>query len=236
MSMEQPAMNVDKIKNIADEIVSDLERYLNMYKNHVVFLRGRIRRDKQEAEVLLQTVTSTLNEMKERNERLIDERNELKERIEQDIAELKNSENERHELMSQIRELEMHNVELKETSKEKKSMLWNLIKKAEMISEKNKQKEIQVESKVLCFKKYLGMSIIPIRENVIKVVFDRICQDEGVECFLTLDLSADASVIDLFPRIHDLERLNLLFRKHDNFHDFLKVVRNDFKKEYSRIQ
>ncbi|CAD26033.2 similarity to HYPOTHETICAL PROTEIN YDD5_SCHPO [Encephalitozoon cuniculi GB-M1] len=233
MGTEHTAANVEKIKSVMDAIMGDLEGYLEMYRSHARFLRGRISRDKQEGEVLLQTVTSTLNEMKERNERLVDERNGLRSRIEQDTKDLRASEDERHELMNQIKELEMGNLDLKEVLKEKRGIEGAFAKKIELVFERNKQREAQMEAKAGWFRRYLGIEIIPMRENVIKVVFSRICPEDSVECFVTLDLSADGPVVDLFPRMYGLERANSLFREHNNFHDFLRVIRSGFRREYS---
>ncbi|AFN84093.1 chromosome segregation protein Spc25-like protein [Encephalitozoon romaleae SJ-2008] len=235
MGMEHTAANAEKIRGVMDGIINDLEGYLEMFRNHARFLRGRISRDKQEGEVLLQTVTSTLNEMRERNERLVDERNALKSRIEQDTKDLKASEDEKHELMNQIRELEMNNLDLKEVFQEKKGIENAFVKKMELIFERNKQREALMEAKAEWFKRYLGMDIIPVRENVIKIVFSRICPEDSVECFVTLDLSMEDAVIDLFPRMYDLEKANGVFRECRSFHDFLAVIRKEFRREYSGI-
>ncbi|ADM12611.2 chromosome segregation protein Spc25-like protein [Encephalitozoon intestinalis ATCC 50506] len=235
MGTEHTPANVEKIKGVMDGIIGDLEGYLEMYKSHARFLRGRISRDKQEGEVLLQTVTSTLNEMKERNERLVDERNGLRLRIEQDVRDLRASEDEKHELVNQIRELEMGNLNLKEVFREKKSIENAFTKKMELVSERSRQREVLMEAKAEWFRRYLGMDIIPVRENVIKIVFSRICPEDSVECFVTLDLSLEGPVVDLFPRMYDLEKANNLFREHSNFHDFLRTVRREFRREYSGV-
>ncbi|AFM99385.1 hypothetical protein EHEL_111110 [Encephalitozoon hellem ATCC 50504] len=235
MGLEHAAANAEKIRGMMDGIVNDLEGHLEMFRSHARFLRGRISRDKQEGEVLLQTVTSTLNEMRERNERLVDERNALKSRIEQDTKDLRASEDEKHELVNQIRELEMSNRDLKEVFREKKGIENAFVKKMELVSERNKQREALMEAKTECFRKYLGMDIIPVRENVIKIVFSRICPEDSVECFVTLDLSVEDAVIDLFPRMYGLEKANGVFRECGNFHDFLVAVRREFRREYSGI-
>lgn len=234
MSTEQGS--IERTRSIVDDIMGDLERHLGMYKSHVVFLKGRIRRDKQEAEILLQTAASTLSDMKERNERLVDERNLLKTKIEQDVEDLQASEGERHELLGQIRELETHNSNLKEVLREKNAMLGGLVRKAGLVAERNRQKEAGVDVRAELFRTWLGMDILPLRENVIKVVFDRVCADESVECFVTMDLASESPVTDVFPRIHDVERLNFLFREHGNFHGFLRALRGEFCRECSRMQ
>lgn len=233
MSTEHAASNVEKIRGMMDGVLGDLEANLEMYRDYGRLLRGRISRDKQEGEVLVQTVTSTLNEMKERNERLVDERNMLWARIEQDTEELRASEDERHELLNQIRELEMSSVQLGEVLRERKAIEASLVKKTELVSERARQREAQMEERSRWFRRYLGMDIVPVRENVIKIVFGRICRDEGVECFVTLDLSLESPVVDLFPRVYGLERANGEFREHGGFHEFLRAVRQEFCREYS---
>jgi len=236
MTAESVAANVERIREMMDGILRDTDGYLERYRSYVMHARGMICRDKQEGEVLLQTVASTLNEMKEKNEMLVSERNALKAKIEQDSEDMRMSDNERHELLNQIKELEMSSFGLSEVSKEKKGMSGALVRKMEMVSERNKLREKQMETKVGLFRKCLGMDIVPIRENVIKIVFGRMCADESVECFVMLDLSIDMPVIDMFPRIDSVERMNAMFRVHGNFHDFLSAVRREFRKEYTRMQ
>ncbi|KAM0671774.1 hypothetical protein CWI42_121100 [Ordospora colligata] len=236
MTAESVTANVERIREMMDGILRDVDGYLERYRSYVMHARGRICRDKQEGEVLLQTVASTLNEMKEKNEMLVSERNTFKAKIEHDTEDMKMSENERHELLNQIKELEMSNLGLSEVAKEKKSMSGALARKMEMVSERKKSRESQMETKVGLFRKCLGMDIVPMKENVIKVVFGRMCADESVECFVMLDLSMDMPVVDMFPRIDSVERMNAMFKTHGNFHDFLSAMRREFRKEYMRMQ
>jgi chromosome segregation ATPase len=234
MSAEQVPSNIKKIRGIMDETTRDLERYLEVYRTHVAGLRRQLRRDRQEAEVLLQATTTTLNEMKERNERMVEERNELRAKIEQDEAELKASESEKHELLGQIKELEISNSSLKELYNEKRSRSEGLARKLALLEARSKQKEEAIRKKAELYRRYLGVDITPIREDIIKIVFNKVCADEDIECFVMLDLSCESPVIEMFPQIHDFEMLNHIFRGHNNFHDFLRFIRSEFVKEYSR--
>lgn len=232
MSAEQSTANIEKTKNIVEEIVGDLGRYLETYRSHADYVKGRIRRDKQESEILLQTVTSTLSEMKEENERLVEERNVLRAKIEQDTQDLKASEDEKHELVSQIKELEAHGSSLGEVLGEKRSVLGSLTKRADAICSQERARSEQISNRSGRFRRYLGMDIVPVRENVIRVVFRGMSSTDDTECSVTLDLCAENPVVDVFPRVQDVSRLNAVFRENNNFHLFLKSMREVFVREY----
>jgi myosin heavy subunit len=232
MSTEQVPSSIKRIRGIMDETVQDLERCLDIYKTHTVHLRRQIRGDRQESEILLQTATATLSEMKERNEKMVEERNGLRSEIEQDEAELRASEGEKHELLNQIKELEMNNANLKDVYNEKKSRGDGLSRKLAMIEAKGKQKEEAVRKKVELYRRYLGVDIVPVKEDVIRIVFGGMCADEEIECSVLLDLSSESPVVETFPQIYTLEALNHIFRRHSNFHEFLKTVRSEFVREY----
>lgn len=231
MADENKSLNVETIKKIMNEIIDDLKENLDVYRTHAINVKRQISKDKQESEVLVQTMSSTINEMKEKNERMIDRRNVLRKKIEEDEKEIKEWEEEKLDLIDQIKELEINLNSLKSTYKEKKSKAENLLRKSQMITHKNKLRDDEFSIKAEYFKKYLGINIIPIREDIIKIVFSRVYTDDLVECYVIMDLSSESPVTETYPQLYDIDKVNCIFKEYSNFHEFIKTMRNEFKKE-----
>lgn len=235
MTGREQESNLEKVRNIMEEVVHDLESHLNLYKNHVVYLKRTLNRERQEAEASIEAIHTNLAEMKENNEKMIEERNSLKEKIEADDKDIKTSDAENQELLSQIKAQEIQNSALKDVLSDKKSKLDTIKRKLEMIKLKNRSKHEEMKKKMNFFRTALGFNIVPLKNEIIRIVFDKLCVDENIECFVTIDLAKDVPVIEIFPQIYSLERINYIFREYNNFHHFLKTIRKDFVKEYSKV-
>jgi hypothetical protein len=211
----------DSSKNIR-KIINDLNQSILSKKEELrkntLLLKDKFLNKNKESNLENNNLIKLYEELNEENSNLNNKKNLIKKNLEREEQELLKINKENLELENNIKELETincKNVEIKRDLIEKLNKIRNL-----NANLKNKNRNLNSNE---LYKKYLGIELIKIKENVIKLEFNNFNSDS----FVILDFTREDCVIECCPEIN-IERLNYLI-KDKSFYEFVKYLREQFK-------
>ncbi|KAF7683493.1 Kinetochore protein Spc25 [Astathelohania contejeani] len=221
--------NSQKISQITEQVVSELEQHLSLYKNHILHFKEADRRDVEGERARISSLNQAYALARERNEALIKERNSLNEAIEAEKKELSAHERENSDLKNQVTSAGETRIQLAGRLASLENKLFSLTKKCELVESKNKEKEKKLEIKANLYREYLGIDILPLKENVLKIEFRYVIDGD---CFVVFNFDNTSPISEIFPSILSLEKVNYKLEESKNFYSFLKWIRNEFKTRF----
>ncbi|WUR02334.1 kinetochore protein (Spc25) [Vairimorpha necatrix] len=232
--MVEELKNVDKIKNIINDIEHEFELNQNEIEKAVSQMKNDIKLQNFDFENKKTKSNKKYLSLKDKYNKLLDEKNFIINLINNDQEDLKIIENENMDLRGQIEKQEINNSDIKKALESKKNLVIDLKKKIDTLNKLNKTKEMKLLNKVLEYRKYLGINFQVVDGNKIKVLFDKLCRDESFECYVVLDFNDGYNIVEIYPKIMSIERYSLCLKDKTKFFDLIKEIRKEFVKEYCK--
>lgn len=167
-------------------------------------------------------INMALSSEQQINMALLSDRNELVSVITQETTELQQFEAENNDLSDEIKSLKASISKKKFVVCELENECDLLNKKIEFQEQKRLNKEsIYREIADRC-RAALGFEIVPIKQNVLKVVLDN--------SYFIIDFGCEQSITNCYPLFLSLERLNGIYKEKENIYEFVKWIRKEFIK------
>lgn len=226
--------NIEKIKNIINDIEYEFETQKNEIEKAIASLKDLIKNERFDFENKKLKSNKKYANLKELYNKLLDEKNYNLTLINNDQNDLLAIENENFDLRGQIEKQEINNAELRRSLEHKKVSAIDSKKKLDLLYKSNQTKESKLISKVSECKKYLGLDFNVVEGNKIKVLFNKFCKDETFECYVVLDLSDGYNIIDIYPKVINIERYSTNLKDKTRFFELIQDVRKIFVKEYCK--
>lgn len=154
--------------------------------------------------------------------RLINERNELINVIAQETCELQQFESENDEVAKEIVNLKNNILMKKDNVLELENECDKINKKLYSQEQKRSNKEKVYKELADKFRNVLGMEIVPLKQNVLKIVVSG--------SYFVVDFGNESAVVGCFPLFMKLDELNCVYEEKDNIYEFVKWIRKEFNK------
>lgn len=232
--MESHESSSKNIKNLLKEIEENLLDKFNKLKKSAADLREK----RQTVSLLcaeqnLKLLNSFEAADRESNS-FSNKKANLRKALDKEEADLMTLTRENDELLYNLSVLESNNKMLKERLSEAEENLNKKIMRLNILKQKKQSKMDEQQVLNEYYKKYLGIEISSVRENVLKIQFTLIPSG----CYIIIDFnenSADVecnkssfgSVIECLPDIN-LDQVNFAFKEKKNIYEFLKHMRSVF--------
>jgi len=150
----------------------------------------------------------------------------LKQSLEKEEIDLAKLDKENQELVDHIKSLEHTNKGLLEKQIDAEDKGKNLDLKCRTLKERNDIKFMQQKVINDKFKQFIGLDIIKVKDNIVKIVFSNLEHN----CYVVVDFSRTDCVSETQPELN-LEKLNYAFKEKANFYEFVKFVREELKQK-----
>ncbi|KAF9763330.1 Kinetochore protein Spc25 [Nosema granulosis] len=226
--------NSKNIENIIQGTIADLNEQKEYVEKSIRELKRRIKKEQFDSETQRDRLEREVAKQRELNSKLIEERNSINLLIEEDDEAIKTLESECASLREQTEKNEIMLSELAEICEEKKSKIEDLKKKISSMEKIKKEKEDLLSHDVDQYRKYLGIDFKIVKDNILKIVFNKTCRDDNFECYIILDLSEGYNIIEIYPKVANIEKFNFMLRRDTSFFELLKIIRKEFVKEFCR--
>lgn len=165
--------------------------------------------------------TAFMNEQ-QINNRLLNDRNELINVITQETSELQQFESENEELAREIKKMQAIITKNKYIVNELENECDLLNKKIDFQEQKRMNKENNYKDIADKYRNALQFDILPVKQNVLKIILKN--------SYFIIDFNNSQAIVDCFPLIMSLERLNDIYREKDGIYEFVKWIRKEFIK------
>jgi predicted RNase H-like nuclease (RuvC/YqgF family) len=232
--MSEQLNNTNNIESIIQGTLNDLCEQKEYVEKSIRELKRRIEFEQCELKNQKDKINKEIEDQKEINQKLIEERNSINLLIEDDDKTINTLEKECSDLRDRIEKNEIIYEELVESCKEKKNKIEDLKKKIYSMEKIKKEKEEALGLEVNEYRKYLGIDFKIVKDNILKIVFNKTCRDENFECYIVLDLTDGYNIIEVYPKVLSIEKINFMLKKETSFFDLLKTIRKEFVKEFCR--
>lgn len=219
------------IQKVADEICNEVESFCTMLRRHVLACRMRFQETKTKREEEIEDLKLRIAREKERYQRLEGEQKEIKVAMEDEKENHKLLECELSEIRSQIAKLSLVKKNHEETLASLESRLYALNRKTDTQMQKRIAREAKALKMANYYRIFMGIDIMPESHNVLRVVFNNLSSNTDAKGSVLIDFGGDGVVIDVLPPVMSVEKAQMCFKKHENFHEFLKFMRTSFQKE-----
>lgn len=224
--MDQPEAASKNIKKIINDISQSLQAKKEELKRTITALKDRHSSQVKEASNENSNLISLFEEINRESVALNSRKNLIRKSLDKEETELIKLDKENQEFLAQMNELEALNRSFKERKDEFDEKFKVLQSKNQNMRERLQIKNKDQKSINEAYKKYLGLEIVKIRENVVKIQFNNFSSDY----YCVLDFTRDDCVSECFPDMN-LERLNYLFKERKSFYEFIKYLRDQFKQK-----
>ncbi|EJW02334.1 hypothetical protein EDEG_03236 [Edhazardia aedis USNM 41457] len=226
MIPEHPSDNglVGEVSRITSEIQNNLEELCAETTNKISKLKTKTLTKIREITTEIDCLKKEHAEKKQKNIEMLKERSSAMNIAEIEDEELAKFQAENQALNQQINKLK---VEIDCVIKETRQLEGESIaveRKMRILESSRQQKESVYAKKANYLRKALGLDILPVKDNVIKIEFKKKTDDE-VPAFIVLDFELDNLVIDCSAEWVELETLNNCYKKNRDFYTFVKIVR-----------
>lgn len=150
----------------------------------------------------------------------------LRRSLDKEEMDLLRIERENQELQDHLAELEAANKKLLEQRIDMEEKSRSLTAKCKQLKERIESKCKEQKGVNDSFKVYLGLDIVRMKENMIKIMFSNL----GTECYVIIDFSLGDCVSECHPEL-SLEKLNHAFREKKNFYEFVRYAREQLRQK-----
>lgn len=232
--MSETTDNSKNIESIIQSTMKDLSEQKEYVEKSLRELKRRIKKEQFDLESQRDRLEREIASQKELNLKLIEERNSINRLIEDDDETIKTLEKECASLREQTEKNEIMFNELLEVCGEKESKIEDLKKKINSMEKIKKEKEDSLCNSVDEYRKYLGIDFKIVKDNILKIVFNKTCRDDNFECYIILDLSDGYNIIEIYPKVASIEKFNYMLKRDTSFFELVKIIRKEFVKEFCR--
>lgn len=219
------------IQKVADDICNEVDSFCTMLRRHVMACRSRFQETKTKMEEEIGDLRLRIARERERSLRLEDEQVEMKAGMVDEKENHKLLECELSEIRSQIAKLSVVKKSHEEALEGHESRLYALNRKTDSQMQKRSAREAKAAKMADYYRVFMGIDIVPESHNVLRVVFSNLSSNVDAKGSVLIDFGGDGVVIDVLPPVLSAEKAQLCFKKHANFHEFLKLLRTSFQKE-----
>lgn len=221
--MDQPESASKNINKILNDVLKNLQTKVEAIKKEAFELNRKQKDQLRDFSIQNSALSSTFDDSNRESQSLSNRKALLRKSLDKEELDIAKVEKENQEFQNQVDDLESHNRTLKDRKQDIEEKNKLLILKVQQLKNKVKTKENEHKGINEVYKKYLGLTITKIKENVVKIIYNNL----GSECYIVLDFTNEDCVTESLPEIN-LERLNYLF-KEKNFYEFVKSVRDQLK-------
>lgn len=224
--MDQPEAASKNIRKIINDITQSIQSSKEELKKSIAALKeSHITRSRTASEEHANLI-SLFEEINRESQALNTRKALIRKSLDKDEIELQKLDKENQEFQKQMKDLESLNRNLKDKKEELSEKYKILQSKSSSMRERLQAKTKDQKSLNEAYKKYLGIEILKLRENVIKIQFNNF----GSDYHCILDFSQEDCVSECFPEMN-VERLNYLFKEGKSFYEFVKYLRDQFKQK-----
>lgn len=214
------------IRNILDEISQNLHMKFDNLKKDIQHLKKKQMEQNRDFSLQNSALLSVFEEANRDSQALTNRRILLKKSLEKEETDLVKLEKENQEFQKQLDDLESVNLTLNENKQELLEKHRMLVVKLKQLKEKSSSKAIKYKEFNDLYKKFLGIEISTVKDNVIKISYKNL----GTECYIILDFSKEETVTESLPELN-IEKMNYLFKERKSFYEFVKCVRDQIKQK-----
>lgn len=212
------------IKKIVEEITQNLQTKFDSLKRDLLNLKKRQQEQTRDFSLQNSALLAVFEESNRESQTLASRKILLKKSIDKEKFDLIKLEKENQGFQQQLEELENVSAGLKERKLEALEKHRLLTVKLQQLKGKALTKETEHKGSNELYKRFLGLEMVRIKDNVVKIIYKNL----GSECYVILDFSSEETVTESLPDLN-LEKLNYLFKEKKNFYEFVKCVRDQMK-------
>lgn len=214
------------IKQLQKDIIENLRTKLSYLKTKINKLKDSYAIIERSSSEEIAKARKKLQILKETNTVLKNNKKKLEEAIKRDLIE-KQKMNEKYlQMGTELKDLlEINSFK----NKTKNELIENLkIMNGKYLILKNKYETTDKQQAEINtnFRKYLGLDIVCIKENKLKIGFNNL----EAECYFIIDFGEKECVIECVPEMN-LEKQNFIFKEIGDFYKFIKIMRNEIKQK-----
>lgn len=214
------------IRNILDEISQSIQMKFDNLKKDIQNLKKRQMEQNRDFSLQNSALLTVFEEANRDSQTLTNRKTLLKKSIEKEEIDLIKLDKENQEFQQQLDDLERINLTLNENKRELIEKHRMLTVKLKQLKERSSSKEIEHKESNELYKKFLGIEILKVKDNAIKIVYKNL----GTECYIVLDFSKDETVTESLPELN-IEKMNYLFKEKKSFYEFVKYIREQIKQK-----
>jgi hypothetical protein len=225
--MDQSEAASTNIKKIINDISKNLQAKIESVKKDALELKRKQQEQSRDFSIQISTlIMSTFEDSNREVSTLSNRKAMLRKSLDKEEADILKLEKENQDFQKQVEELESLNRGIKDRKQDAEDKYKLLMYKVQQLKGKVESKENEHKNVNEIYKKYLGLNIVKIKDNVVKILYNNL----GNECYIILDFTSTDCVTESFPEIN-LEKLNYLFKEKKNFYEFIKCVRELLKQK-----
>ncbi|KAG0436458.1 Transport and Golgi organization protein 1 like protein [Dictyocoela muelleri] len=210
-----------QLTSLSKKIQSNLERFDEFIRSSREFIKNENETHKVESQKLEQKI----EDLEIKKNLLKNEYKEINLIIESNRQEIISNIEESSKFEEHVSLLEQKISESKIRINELKKRLERLCDECERQEKVCKIKSKNVSELAMKYKKILGLDIIPIRKNIIKIEFNKICKKQAYAYFI-IDFDEKQSISECYPGFDSLENINFIFQNNPDFYEFLIIIRS----------
>lgn len=224
--MDQVEATSKHLKNMIKEVNENLQNRIEEFKAMIRKLKENISSSQRAYQNEKTRLIHELEDEQRLEKSLIAKKEIIRASLEKEHADLFKLEKEYEELVDHVNNLENTNRNLLESQidAEEKNKTLNL--KCKVLKEKNELKHKQQKCLNDNFRHFLGIDIVKIKEDLVKIVFNNL----EASCYVLIDFSKEECVSETHPEL-SLEKLNFMFKEKGSFYEFIKYVREELKRK-----
>ncbi|ELA41986.1 uncharacterized protein VICG_01003 [Vittaforma corneae ATCC 50505] len=222
--MDQSEATSKNIRTILNDIWQNLQSKHENLKRDAADLKRKQQDQCRDFSIQNSALLAAFEDSNREAQSLINRKVMLRKSLEKEEADIGKLDKENQEFQRQADELEVLNRSLRERRQDVEEKYKMLLLKSQQLKGKAELKENEHKEMNEAYKRYLGLEIVKIKENVVKISYNNL----GSECYMVLDFTNEDCVTGSVPEIN-IDKLNYLFKEKRNFYEFVKCVRDQLK-------
>lgn len=224
--------NVDQIETHLNSIDKKIQANIDRLDEYVRSTRDFLKSEREAYRSESQKLERIIQELEDKKKYLRSECAELNASVESNRQDIISEMEETSKIEERCSLLEQKNSEAKTRILEMKRRLERINDEAEKQEGLHKIKSKRVSELALQYKKVLGLDIIPVKKNVIKIEFDNVSKNPDYAYFI-IDFDETDKICECCPQFDSLENINFIFNSNPDFYEFLIIMRSKFKAYYN---
>lgn len=222
--MDQPEAASKNIRKILNDIWQSLQLKMENLRKDVADVKRKQQEQCRDFSIQSSTLLAAFEDANREAQSLVNRKVMLRKSLEKEETDISRLDKENQEFQRQADELEALNRSLKERRLDIEEKHKVLLLKLQQLKGKVELKESEHREMNEAYKKYLGLDITKIKDNVVKISYNNL----GSECYIVLDFTNDDCVAESMPEVN-IDKLNYLFKEKRNFYEFVKCMRDQLK-------
>lgn len=222
--MEEAEATSKNIRKILDDISYNLQKKLESLRKDALELKQKYQDQQRDFSIQNSSLLTAFDDLNREAQSLANKKIMLRKSLDKEETDLEKLDRENQEFQKQMDELEVLNRSLKEKKQEVEDKYKMLLLKSEQLRGKAEFRENEHREMNEAYKRYLGLEIIKMRENAVKISYGNL----GTECYVIMDFTNEDCVVESLPEVN-LEKLNYLFKEKKSIYEFIKCARGLLK-------